>query len=263
MIITLTTDFGLSDHFVGVMKGVILSIAPQAQMVDLAHGIPAHDILAGALSLEASYNYFPEGTIHVAVVDPGVGSERSAIAVKTERYYFIAPDNGLLDLVLRAEKPQKIVKLTNPKYRLSSVSATFHGRDIFAPAAAHVASGVPLEAMGELTGELTHLPIPAPKRIGEALEIHVLCADHFGNLITDLTRSEYDRWNQEGRKVSISCGKLEIHGVSCTYAQVPQGQALAYFGSGGRLEIAVREGRACDVLPHGAGNQALLIATEL
>jgi S-adenosyl-L-methionine hydrolase (adenosine-forming) len=155
------------------------------------------------------------------------------------------------------------VTLTSTKHRLPNVSSTFHGRDIFAPAAAHMAAGVPIEALGEPAGELTHLPIPVPKEVGDALEIHVLSADHFGNLITDLTRDEFERWNKDGRKVAISCGDLRIQGVNCTYAEVPQGQPLAYFGSGGRLEIAVREGRACDVLPHGAGNQTLLIATAL
>jgi S-adenosyl-L-methionine hydrolase (adenosine-forming) len=258
MIITLTTDFGFSDHFVGVMKGVILSIAPAAQIVDLCHGVPAHDILAGALSLEAGYGYFPHGTIHVAVVDPGVGSARAAIAVRTEHYHFVAPDNGLLDLVLQSETPQKIVQLTNPQYQLASVSSTFHGRDIFSPAAAHIAAGVPIEQMGEPIDELTQLKTPAPKIAGDAMEIHVLMADRFGNLITDLTRAAFERWNPAGRCVRFQWGGTEINGISRTYADVSCGAPLAYFGSSGRLEIAINKCRAADQINAPAGSAILV-----
>ncbi len=159
-IITLTTDFGFRDTFAGVMKGVILSIAPAAQIVDLCHGIPPQDILAGALALEESAAFFPRGTIHVAVVDPGVGSDREAIAVETERAFYIGPDNGLFDLVVKKERLKRAVKLQNPRYRLPAVSATFHGRDIFAPAAAHLANGVALDEFGAPIAPLTELAIP-------------------------------------------------------------------------------------------------------
>jgi S-adenosyl-L-methionine hydrolase (adenosine-forming) len=258
MIITLTTDFGVSDHFVGVMKGVILSIAPQAQIVDLNHGVPAYDIVAGAVSLEASCRFFPHGTIHVAVVDPGVGSSREAIAVKTEDYVFVGPDNGLLELALRAQKSQQIVKLTNPQYRLANVSATFHGRDLFAPAAAHIAAGVPLQELGDPIQKIASLAIPNPKLFGESLETYVLSIDHFGNAITAFTEAEFQRWNTPSRSVSFRAGESEIRNICRTYADVAPGEPLIYFGSGGRLEIAVRNGRASDVLKLAAGTRILI-----
>jgi S-adenosylmethionine hydrolase len=252
--ITLTTDFGLSDAFVGTMKGVILSIARQAQIVDISHTVPAQNIVAGALLLEEAYSYFPIGAIHLAVVDPGVGSARSALAVQTERYSFIAPDNGLLDLVLRRERIVKCVKLSNPKMHRLPVSATFHGRDIFAPAAAHLENGTALDLLGEPAKPASTVILPVPIKKDGGLEVHVLRIDHFGNLITDLTQQEYTNWNSGGRVIKLTAGHRTIHGLWSTFSDVPQGEPVAYFGSSGRLEVAVHLGRAIEVLQLRAGS---------
>lgn len=257
--ITLTTDFGLSDAFVGAMKGVIFSIARQAQVVDICHAIPAQNITAGALLLEEAYRYFPPGTIHVAVIDPGVGSSRAAIAVQTENFTFVGPDNGLFDLVLRRERILKCVQLSNPVYHRTPVSATFHGRDIFAPAAAHLENGTTLELLGEPHPQRATLILPQPIPNAAGLELHVLRIDHFGNLITDLTRDEYARWNAGGRviKFTTAAGRT-IHGLWSTFSDVPAGEPVAYFGSGGRLELAVHMGRASDALQLRMGSPVQL-----
>jgi S-adenosylmethionine hydrolase len=245
-ILTLTTDFGLSDPFVGVMKGVILGIAPDAKIVDLTHNIPPQNILAGALALEAACRYFPPGTIHLAVVDPGVGSDRAAVAIQTQQAYFVGPDNGLFTLVVPPDSTYRAVRLTNPDYHLHPVSATFHGRDLFAPVAAHLLSGVPLEAFGEPHFDLVRLSLPQPILRDSSLELHILHADHFGNLITDLTRDAYLSWRADAdeRHVSLMIGATESVRLLRTYAQAQPGELFACFGSAGRLEVAVRNGSA-------------------
>lgn len=258
MVITLTTDFGHTDAFVGTMKGVILSICPSVQIVDICHDLPPQDIVSGALLLSDSYRYFPKQTIHVAVVDPGVGSLRATLAVRTERYVFVAPDNGLLDVALRNEKLIRIVQLNNPDYHLQPVSATFHGRDIFAPAAAHIAAGVDIQRLGDPVDAWKPLSLPCPERKGDALEIHVLRADRFGNAITDLTLGEFQAWNPSGSPVLIKTEKMEIHGIRRTFSDASANEPVAYFGSGGRLEIAVNGARAVDLL-HLVPNGSILL----
>jgi S-adenosylmethionine hydrolase len=247
-VITLTTDFGLTDAFVGTMKGVILSICPTAQIVDITHDVPPQDIVAGALLLADACRYFPAGTIHLAVVDPGVGTSRAAIAIKTERYFFVGPDNGLFDLSLRHQKPVRTVQINNSAYHLKPVSATFHGRDVFAPAAAHLAAGVDIEKLGEAMPSLTKLSLPSPQVRGEALEIHVLRTDRFGNAITDLRIEEFQTWNPTNAAVIVNVGGNEIFGTRRTFSDVSKGQPVAYFGSGGRLEIAINAGNAAESL---------------
>lgn len=241
-VLTLTTDFGLSDPFAGVMKGVILGIAPDVRIVDLTHEIPPQNILAGALALEAACRYFPPGTIHLAVVDPGVGSDRAPVAIQTERAYFVGPDNGLFTLVLPPDSAYRAVRLTNPDYHLHPVSATFHGRDLFAPVAAHLARGVALEAFGEPHPNLVRLSVPQPLPVGSSLQLHILHADHFGNLITDLTRDAYLAWLGTGAEegVCLSVGGAEGVRLLRTYAEAQPGELFACFGSAGRLEIAAR-----------------------
>ncbi len=187
-IVTLLTDFGLEDEYVGVMKGVILSIAPQVRLVDLTHSVPPQDVRRAALILMNAAPYFPPDTVHLAVVDPGVGTERRPIAVRTGRGTFVGPDNGLFSFVLAEMETWTAVELREPAYRLPLVSTTFHGRDIFAPAAAHLASGVPVEALGPVVNNLATLPLPRLE-IGESsLEGEILYADRFGNLVTSIGR---------------------------------------------------------------------------
>lgn len=245
-IITLTTDFGSHDAFVATMKAVILSNVPDARIVDICHDIPAHDIVAGSSILEDAYSYFPHGTIHVVVVDPGVGSMRAAIAMQTEHYYFVGPDNGIFSSALHRESLIEAVKLTNTAYHLPVVSATFHGRDIFAPVAAHLARGVPIEHMGEHLSTLQPLDFPLPKRDGNQLELRVLRVDRFGNLITNLKRDLYEQWNPKFAPIRIRIGTSELTKLSRTYSDAPAGQPVAFFGSSNRLEIGLNLGRASE-----------------
>lgn len=246
-IITLTTDFGTMDTYVGVMKGVILGIAPGVAIVDLCHEIPPRDILAGALALESAVDYFPKNTIHLAVVDPGVGGDRNAIAVQTERFAMVGPDNGIFTLALAKSSPVGAVRLTNAGYQLAIICATFHGRDIFAPAAAYLALGVDIMELGEPITELTKLSIPAPSIANGETELTVLRADRFGNLITNLTREEFETWRPiNDRSLTVRMGEIDIGPIHRTYADVESGNPVAYFGSGGRLEIGVRNGSAAE-----------------
>lgn len=239
-IVTLTTDFGLADGYVGTMQGVILSIAPGTPLVDLSHHVPAQDIPAGAFVLYQAVPFFPPDTIHVVVVDPGVGSQRRALAVRTSQGVLVGPDNGVLSYALAGAEVHEAVSLTNPAYQLPIVSSTFHGRDIFAPAAAHLARGVPLAELGPRAINLVRLPLPAPQATPEGdLEAHVMHVDHFGNLILDVTAGDVSG------EVTLELAGYRIEGIGRTFADVAPGQPLAYVGSTRHhLEIAIREGNA-------------------
>src|SRR5574340_1407001 len=189
-VISLLTDFGISDEYVGVMKGVIWGIAPQARLADITHAIQPQNILHGALVLGRAYRYFPAGTVHLAVVDPGVGTARRGIALRVGAQTFVGPDNGLFTIPMGSGEPVEAVSLDNPAYRLPAVSRTFHGRDIFAPAAAHVANGISLSALGEPVSDPVKLSIPQPTRMGNTWLAEVLLVDAFGNLITNLPAAD-------------------------------------------------------------------------
>ncbi len=259
-IITLTTDFGHSDPFVGIMKGVILGLAPDSRLVDLSHEIPPQDVIAGALALEAAVDYFPPGTIHVAVVDPGVGTERAAVAVECDGFVLVGPDNGLFGLVLERFTPIRAVNLTNSAFHLKPVSASFHGRDIFAPAAAHLACGAQLEEMGEPACDLVTLELPPLVQSGLQLEACVLVADGFGNVVTNLSRAAYLAWRGElsDEGIRVQGGPRTRIEIRRTYADVAPRQAVAFFGSSGRLEISVREGNAAKCLGLTRGSKVIL-----
>jgi Uncharacterized conserved protein len=245
-IITLTTDFGHQDAFVGITKGVILSIAPDARLVDLCHEVPPQDLVAAALQLEAALPYFPPGAIHLVVVDPGVGTERAAIAVETERCILVGPDNGILPAASHFAPVMRAVRLSNPRFHLHPTSRTFHGRDIFAPCAAHLAAGVPMEELGEAAGELVSLELPEPEWEDGAWQARVISRDHFGNLVTNLRREHLERFGQKRVLVSLPDGRSID--VRETYGDVAPGELVAYIGSGGRLEVAVRNGSAAERL---------------
>jgi hypothetical protein len=253
-IITLTTDFGLSDAYVGVMKGVILSIAPRAVLVDLCHEVPAQDVRAAAFALYQAAPFFPADTVHLAVVDPGVGSSRRALAVHTDRGTFVAPDNGLLSLVLEGEVCHEAVTITSADFRLPGVSTTFHGRDIFAPAAAHLANGVPLSHLGSPAGLLVRLQLLKPEvRSTQVVVAHVLHVDRFGNLVLDVRADRLPH-----RPVFEIAGRV-IGGLSGTYADAAPGELVAYVGSTHDLvEIAVRNGDAAQATGAGVGAQVLI-----
>jgi S-adenosylmethionine hydrolase len=251
-IVTLTTDFGTRDPWVGVMKGVILGIAPAARLVDLSHDIAAQNVLEGALCLEAAARFFPPGTIHLAVVDPGVGSARRAIAVRAGGQYYVGPDNGLLSLAFaQASAPVIAVELTAAEYRLSPLSRTFHGRDLFAPAAAHLASGVPLERFGPAISDPVRLVLPVPRREGDLVRGQVLGVDRFGNLVTSLRGEDLSGLVSSALVVEI--GEVRLGAPVSAYADAPPGGLGTIVGSTGRLEIFARDGSAHAMLGLGGG----------
>ena len=238
-VIALLTDFGLRDHYAGAMKGVALGICPEATLVDISHEIPAHDVLAGALELSAAYRYFPAGTVFLVVIDPGVGSARRGIAAEVGGYRFVAPDNGVLSVVLDAVPPENqtvVVALTEARYQRPSASRTFEGRDRFAPAAAWLASGVDLAALGPPV-EAERLQLPRPTLSDCAIDGEVLRVDRFGNLITNIDRTIVENLADGGR-LTIRIGGCELPGVVSTYAEAAPGRLCALFSSSDHLEIA-------------------------
>jgi S-adenosyl-L-methionine hydrolase (adenosine-forming) len=248
--IAILTDFGNRDHYVGVMKGVIASIAPGAQVIDLTHGVPPQSVSAGALMLKQSWRFFPPRTIFVAVVDPGVGTVRLPIAAETSAgTRFVGPDNGALWLAIEEAKLRVAVELRNTRYRMAEVSRTFHGRDVFAPAAAHLWRGVKIDDLGPRLREgLTRLELPAPRAGAREIRGEVIYVDSFGNLVTNIGRDALRgfeaRFHAMRLSVRIDAGApMEIHEV---YGDVPQGAPLAIFGSFDLLEIAVRDGNAAE-----------------
>jgi len=243
--ITLLTDFGVRDGFVGTMKGVITGINPTARMIDLSHDIPPQDIDAAAFVLAASFQYFSENTIHVVVVDPSVGSDRNIILASAGGYWFLASDNGVLTLALRQAGRARYWRVSNREYFLPDVSRTFHGRDIFAPVAAHLSMGIPPEEIGVPVNTLIRKAYPAPRRVKNGIRGRVQYIDHFGNAITNI---EPRHLGLSVKKRRIVIGDAEIVGISQSYAAVASGQLLAIFGSSGFLEIAVNSGSALDIL---------------
>ncbi|MDE3073930.1 MAG: SAM-dependent chlorinase/fluorinase [Chloroflexota bacterium] len=247
-VVALLTDFGQTDHYVGVMKCVVAGIAPAAQLIDISHAVPPQSILAGQRLIRASYPYLPEGAVLLAVVDPGVGTQRRAIALHSHDRFFVGPDNGLLTPLLDGR--WQAVELTNPRYRLPATSATFHGRDVFAPAAAHLAAGVPLADLGPPVADLLRLDVPEPIIAPDGtVRGEIVYMDHFGNLVSNISRTP-------------GGGKVSFHGldlpVVLTYGEVPVGQPLALVGSDGQLEIAVRNGNAARSLNANVGDPVTL-----
>lgn len=245
-IITLTTDFGTEDWFVGTMKGVIASINPRATVVDIAHAIHNGNVRAGAFALAASYKYFPKGTVHVAIVDPGVGGKRRAIAIQTQRYFFVGPDNGVLSFALRGERIKTVRALKNETYFLKPVSQTFHGRDVFAPVAAHLARGVSTAKFGPAMRDFVRLDWPEPKVLSKSVEGEVVYIDKFGNAITNIPATTVTSLGRE--ILRIFKGRKRICAIGTHYQSVPARQAVAVPGSSGYLEIAVNGGNASAIL---------------
>jgi len=236
-VIALLTDFGNADHYAGTMKGVILGICPDVTLVDISHDIPAHDVTAGALELAAAYKYFPSGTIFVAVVDPGVGSARRGLAADTGDYRFVAPDNGVLTMVLREAPAKKVVELTERRYARPTVSRTFEGRDRFAPAAGWLAKGTQLPALGRPVNEIQKLDIPVPEAGPDTLRGVVLRVDRFGNLVTNIDRKAVERF-AVGGTIAIDASGQRIERLVATYAELPADGVGALFGSTDHLELA-------------------------
>ena len=246
-IITLTTDFGTSDLYVGVMKGVILNINPRAQIVDITHAIPPQDLEAAAFLIDSAYRYFPNGTIHVIVVDPGVGSTRRTIACQTKTACFVCPDNGVLTHILRDESHIHAVAIESPAHFLPQISNTFHGRDIFAPVAAHLSRGVSIDDLGSPITQPVQLPIPTPKLTEDRIVGHIIWIDHFGNLIANISREVLESMTVQNGFV-IHVNGVEIGHLNRSYAESAIGEVLAIIGSFGRLEVSINGGNAAQTL---------------
>lgn len=256
-IITITTDFGLQDAYVGSMKGVILSINPRVRLIDITHDLPAHRILQAAILLREACPRFPRETIHLAVVDPGVGGHRRALLLRIQDRFYIGPDNGIFGLLLEDLTLQGAWRLNNPKYFLPSVSRTFHGRDVFAPVAAHLAAGIPPEAFGPRITDPSDLPFPAHHAEPGELRGQILWVDRFGNCITNLSDKVVHSWAQ-GASFVVHAASKEIAQISTAYESLPRGEALAIINSMGYLEIACNQARADRTLGLREGDPVVL-----
>jgi S-adenosylmethionine hydrolase len=261
-VITLLTDFGVADGFIGVMKGVMLQIAPQARLIDIAHDLPPFSIEGGAFLNQWSYGYFPQGTAHLCVVDPGVGTSRRMLAVQVSGHFFIAPDNGVLSPILRINEPKTVVSITNTKYWMDKVSHTFHGRDIFSPVAAHLAAGVAIEELGEMIDDPIMLPELELMFREDAITCQIEYVDRFGNLITTLPDYRCKDWMKANHvyseSIQIQAGGKIINGISSSYGEKQAGELLAVFDGFNRLEISVNQGSAKTITGLQYGDTVLL-----
>jgi S-adenosylmethionine hydrolase len=261
-LITLLTDFGLLDGYPGILQGVILTISPDARIVDITHNIKPHDVFAGALALGSAAPYFPPGTIHIAVVDPGVGTRRRPLAARLGDQYFVGPDNGLMtDLLNKAEiqgDAIDIIHLNQPRFWLPAVSNVFHGRDIFAPSAAHLANGVPLSELGCIIHDPVRLQLPTPSAIPGGWRGQVIHIDHFGNLATNIESFQL----QNFRSVEVSLGSQVIHGLLHAFGDGKPGDLLALIDSSGRLSLCVVNGSAEKYLNIKIGDPVEVVQPE-
>lgn len=257
-VITLLTDFGYRDHFVSAMKGVILSIAPEAVIIDVTHGVPKYDVRTGAYVLKAAYKYFPPGTIHIAVVDPGVGTHRRSIAIRTRNYIFVGPDNGILALAALEDGIVEVRAIQNPRLTREQVSYTFHGRDVFAPVAAHLARGLPFDEVGPPVEDGLVVPSFARPKVEDGyLECEVLYIDDFGNVVLNATACDV-------KKAGLAYGALCRVKLKSTEVEAPflpsygfaaEGKALLLINSEDFLELAVNKGSAAATLGLAPGDR--------
>ena len=256
-LITLTTDFGTSDHFAGAMKGVILRIAPTVQIVDITHEVQPFEVTDGAFTIAQAYSYFPKKTVHVIVVDPGVGSTRRPILAEMGGQYFIAPDNGVLSMILVRETA-KVRHITNDRYFLKPVSRTFHGRDVFAPVAAHLAAGVPPAKFGKRIEDHLRLNFQQPTRTGKhAWTGIILKVDRFGNLITNLHVDDFP--HVKTRAFGLNVGLQTVSRLALTFTECTAGELFVLVGSSGYLEVASNQASAAKALGCGAGSPVELV----
>lgn len=259
-IVTLTTDFGLVDHFVGAMKGVLLHVFPEVRIVDITHAVQAFDVFDGALAISEAYSYFPSGTVHMVVVDPGVGSERRPILVTAGEHYLVAPDNGVLSLVYERAESVLVREITSSHYFRQPVSSTFHGRDVFAPVAANLAKGVDPAKFGDEITDYVRFAAPKPKvATDHSLRGIVLKIDRFGNVVTNIRASDAPQlFGDNPPPFRITAGKHEITEICTHYAEGTPGKVFGILGSMGYLEISANRGTAAKLLGVGKGAEVAL-----
>jgi len=260
-IITLTTDFGINDHFVGAMKGVILDIVPEAAIVDISHAVQAFDVLDGALAISQAYSYFPPRTVHVVVVDPGVGTTRRPILASSDGYHFVAPDNGVLSMVYAREERIQVRHITSDHYFRQPVSQTFHARDVFAPVAAYLAKQVDSHKFGDEIEDYVRFAAPKPKATGEnRMRAVVLKVDKFGNLITNVTPADVPAlFSAKPAAFKIVVGSREITAIHSAYAEGAPGEVFGILGSMGYLEIVANRAAAAQITGAGKGSEVSII----
>jgi S-adenosyl-L-methionine hydrolase (adenosine-forming) len=257
-IITLTTDYGTDDHLVGTLKGVILKINPEVTIVDITHRITPFDLLDGALTIGAAYSYFPPKTVHVVVVDPGVGTERRPLLVSGQNQYFIAPDNGVLSVIYEREHNVVVRHANAEHYFLQPMSKTFHGRDLFAPVAAWLTKGWQTASMGDEITDYKRFAIPKPKPATGGVKGVVLKIDTFGNLITNFQAVDLHSAAQNGGAIKLQVGTHTVARLVDTFASGKAGEPIAYFGSSGYLEIGINKANASKTLAVGRGAAVVL-----
>jgi hypothetical protein len=257
-VITLTTDFGTSDHLVAAMKGVILGINPSARIVDIQHHVVPFDVLDGALTIGAVYPYFPARTTHIVIVDPGVGTARRPLLVSADNQYFVAPDNGVLSMVYDSDPNAVVRHVTASHNFLEPVSPTFHGRDVFAPVAAYLSKAWATESFGDEITEFTRFALPKPKAAGDALKAVVLRVDAFGNLMTNLRAEDLPEDTVATGKIKLQIGGKSVERFVATFGEGNNGEAVALVGSSGYVEIAVNKGSAAKALGAGRGAEVIL-----
>lgn len=258
-IITLTTDYGTNDQLAGTLKGVILRINPDVTIVDITHNVAPFDLLDGALTIGAAYSYFPAKTIHVVVVDPGVGTERRPLLVSANNQYFVAPDNGVLSVIYEREQANLVVRDANAEhYYLQPVSKTFHGRDIFAPVAAWLSKNWQTTSMGDEIEDFKRFALPRPKPSEGGVKGVVMRADTFGNLITNFRAEDLPESALNGGSIKLQVGTQSITRLVDTFARGNNGEPIAYLGSTGYVEIAVNRGNASRALGIGRGAAVIL-----
>jgi S-adenosyl-L-methionine hydrolase (adenosine-forming) len=257
-IITLTTDFGTSDHLVGAMKGVILGINPNAHIVDIQHHVAPFDVLDGALTIGAAYPYFPLRTIHIVIVDPGVGTARRPLLVSADNQYFIAPDNGVLSMVYDRDPNAVVRHVTASHNFLEPVSPTFHGRDVFAPVAAYLSKAWATESFGDEIKEFARFALPKPKTAGDSVKAVVLRVDIFGNLMTNLRAEDLPEATVAAGTIQLQIGTKKVQRFVATFGEGNNGEPVALIGSSGYVEIAVNKGSAAKALGASRGAEIIL-----
>lgn len=259
-LITLTTDFGVNDHYVGAMKGVILSINPQAQIVDVCNSVQSYDVLDGAITISQAYRYFPADTVHVVVIDPGVGSPRRPILVTGEKHIFLAPDNGVLSLVYEHEERLSVRHITSEHYFLQPMSNTFHGRDVFAAVAGWLSKGVEVAKFGDEITDFVRFAAPRPKPVdANTTRGVVLKVDKFGNLVTNLCERDVPQlFAQPAPAFKITVGKAQVSRLVKSYSEGAPGEVFAIVGSMGFVEISANRGAGAQAAGVGKGAEVLL-----